>query len=185
VEQVGDGCRVELSNGGELAADVLLVAVGSAPAVGWLAGSGLVLDGGISCDEHLLAAPDVFAVGDVARWPHPFTGRPTRIEHWTNAVEQAAYVARWITEPGGAHGPFGTVPYFWSDHYGSRLQAHGFPSADNEIEVIDGELDGGRFAALYRSGGALTAVVGLDNPRQVLAGRRRVVADLTAQGALS
>jgi NADPH-dependent 2,4-dienoyl-CoA reductase/sulfur reductase-like enzyme len=185
VAQDGDGGRVELPGGGVVKADALLVAVGSAPAVGWLRGSGLDLEGGIACDGHLLAAPDIYAVGDVARWPHPLAGRPVRIEHWTNAVEQAAHVARRITEPDSAIEPFATVPYFWSDQYGVKLQAYGFPGPADEVEVVHGDLDGGRFAALYRSGGRLTAAVGLGSPRQVLAGRRQVVAELTAEGALS
>lgn len=185
VRQDGAECRVELPGGAVIAADVLLVAVGSAPAVGWLRGSGLDLAGGIACDGHLLAAPDVYAVGDVARWPHPLAGRPVRIEHWTNAIEQAAHVARRIAGPGGASEPFATVPYFWSDQYGSKLQAYGFPGPADEVEVVAGELDGGRFAALYRSGGRLTAAVGIGSPRQVLAGRRQVVAELSAEGALS
>ena len=181
----GAGCQVELRGGAVIAADVLLVAVGSAPAVGWLRGSGLDLDNGIACDGHLLAAPDVYAVGDVARWPHPLAGRPVRIEHWTNAVEQAAHVARRITDAGGASEPFAPVPYFWSDQYGSKLQAYGFPGPADEVEVVAGDLDGGWFAALYRNGGRLTAAVGIGSPRQVLAGRRQLVADLAAEGALS
>jgi NADPH-dependent 2,4-dienoyl-CoA reductase/sulfur reductase-like enzyme len=185
VSQDGAGCRVELAGGLVIAADVLLVAVGSVPAVGWLRGSGLDLDNGIACDGHLLAAPDVYAVGDVARWPHPLAGRPVRIEHWTNAIEQAAHVARRITDQDGASEPFAPVPYFWSDQYGSKLQAYGFPGAADEVEVVAGDLDGGTFAALYRGGGRLTAAVGIGSPRQVLAGRRQVVAELTAEGALS
>lgn len=185
VRQHGAGCQVELPGGTVLDADVLLVAVGSAPSVGWLRGSGLDLDNGIACDGHLLAAPDVYAVGDVARWPHPLAGRPVRIEHWTNAIEQAAHVARRITDPDGETGPFATVPYFWSDQYGSRLQAYGFPGADDDVEVFAGDLDSGKFAALYRNSGRLTAAVGIASPRHVLDGRRQVVAELTAQGALS
>lgn len=181
----GAGCQVRLDDGTVLGADVLLVAVGSAPAVGWLRGSGLDLDGGIACDGHLLATPGVYAVGDVARWPHPLAGRPVRIEHWTNAIEQAIHVARRITDTDSETEPFASVPYFWSDQYGSRLQAYGFPGADAEVDVFHGDLDSGRFAALYRSGGRLTAAVGMGSPRQVLAGRRQVVAELTAQGALS
>jgi 3-phenylpropionate/trans-cinnamate dioxygenase ferredoxin reductase component len=185
VRQDGAGCQIELSDGTTLSADVLLVAVGSAPAVGWLRGSGLDLDNGIACDGHLLAAPDVYAVGDVARWPHALAGRPVRIEHWTNAIEQAAHVARRINDPGTDIEPFATVPYFWSDQYGGRLQAYGFPGASAEVEVFHGDLADGKFAALYRSSGRLTATAGIASPRQVLAGRLQVVAELTAQGALS
>jgi NADPH-dependent 2,4-dienoyl-CoA reductase/sulfur reductase-like enzyme len=181
----GGGGRVELPGGAVITADVLLVAIGSAPAVGWLRGSGLDLDNGIACDGHLLAAPDVYAVGDVARWPHPLAGRPVRIEHWTNAIEQAAHVARRITDPDSAAEPFAPVPYFWSDQYGRKLQAYGFPGPADEVQLVAGELDGGRFAALYRNGGRLTASVGIGSPRQVLAGRRQVVAEMTAEGALS
>jgi NADPH-dependent 2,4-dienoyl-CoA reductase/sulfur reductase-like enzyme len=184
-DSAGAGVRVELTTGAAVKADVLLVAVGSAPAVGWLRGSGLDLDNGIACDGHLLAAPGVYAVGDVARWPHPLAGRPVRIEHWTNAIEQAAHVARRITDPGQAAEPFAPVPYFWSDQYGVKLQAYGFPGPADEVELVAGELDGGRFAAVHRSGGRLTASVGIGSPRQVLAGRRQVVAELTAEGALS
>jgi NADPH-dependent 2,4-dienoyl-CoA reductase/sulfur reductase-like enzyme len=159
--------------------------VGSTPAIGWLRGSGLDTDGGIACDGHLLAAPGVYAVGDVARWPHPLAGRPVRIEHWTNAIEQAGHVARRIADPDGELEPFATVPYFWSDQYGARLQAYGFPGAGAEVKVFHGDLASGKFAALYRHGGRLTAAVGIGSPKQVLAGRRQVVAELTAQGALS
>jgi NADPH-dependent 2,4-dienoyl-CoA reductase/sulfur reductase-like enzyme len=185
VRPQGGGCRVELADGAVIAADVLLVAVGSAPAVGWLRGSGLDVDNGIACDGHLLAAPDVYAVGDVARWPHALAGRPVRIEHWTNAIEQAAHVARRITDPDAASEPFATVPYFWSDHYGNKLQAYGFPGPADDVELVAGDLSGGRFAALYRSGGRLTAAVGIGSPRQVLAGRRQVMAELATEGALS
>lgn len=184
VEAVGDGYRVRLADGSALTADVLLVAVGSAPAVGWLAGSGLELDNGVVCDAYLRASPDVFAIGDVARWHHPLLGRAVRVEHWTNAVEQAKYVAGRITGAAAARGPFDTIPYFWSDHYGVRVQAHGFPAADDDVEILDGDLTAGRFAALYRRAGRVTAVVGLNHPRQVLAGRRLLVGDLAAQGAV-
>jgi NADPH-dependent 2,4-dienoyl-CoA reductase/sulfur reductase-like enzyme len=185
VREDGAGCLVELADGTEIAADVLLVAVGSVPAVGWLRGSGLDLDNGVACDGHLLAAPDVYAVGDVARWPHPLAGHPVRIEHWTNAIEQAVHVAKRITDPDSASQPFAGLPYFWSDQYGKKLQAYGFPGPADDMDVVDGDLASGKFAALYRSGGRLTAAVGIGSPRQVLAARRQVVAELTAEGALS
>ena len=125
----------------------------------------------------------MYAVGDVARWPHPLAGRPVRIEHWTNAIEQAGHVARRIANPDGELDPFATVPYFWSDQYGARLQAYGFPGAGAEVEVFHGDLASGKFAALYRHGGRLTAAVGIGSPKQVLAGLRQVVAELHRTGS--
>jgi NADPH-dependent 2,4-dienoyl-CoA reductase/sulfur reductase-like enzyme len=181
----GRTVRAVLGDGTAVEADVLLVAVGSAPATGWLAGSGLAVRDGVECDARLRAAPDIFAVGDVARWPHPLVGRAVRIEHWTNAVEQAGYVARQLADPAWDGAPFATVPYFWSDQYGGRLQAHGFAQPGDDIEVVDGALGSERFAVHFRRGGRLTAVVGLSSPRQVLAGRRQLAAELAAQPAVA
>ncbi|MBC7375116.1 MAG: FAD-dependent oxidoreductase, partial [Frankiales bacterium] len=81
---------VELDDGRLLPARVVLVGLGVAPATDWLRGSfDLALDGGITCDEAGLAAPDVWALGDAAAW-----GAGPRVEHWTSAVEQAASVAQ-------------------------------------------------------------------------------------------
>ena len=38
-------------------------------------------------------APDAHVVGDPARWFHPGHREHVRVEHWANAVEQAACVA--------------------------------------------------------------------------------------------
>jgi 3-phenylpropionate/trans-cinnamate dioxygenase ferredoxin reductase component len=179
VQQQGTTVTVTLDDGTALCGDALLVAVGSAPATGWLAGSGLQVDGGLVVDARLAAAPGVHAVGDVTRWPHPLAGRLIRVEHWTNAIEQGKYVAGRIAGGGGAE-PFAALPYFWSDQYDRRIQAHGFVDPGGELEVIDGDPDAGTFAALCRSGGRATAVIGMNSPRQVLAGRRKVIADLWA-----
>lgn len=181
VEQQDREVIVRLDNGEAVTGDALLVAVGCAPATSWLGGSGIELDAGVVTDAYLNAAPNVHAVGDLVRWPHPLVGRLVRVEHWTNAVEQANYVAKRIVGTGGDE-PFASVPYFWSDQYKLRFQAHGvIDAADSELELIDGDLESERFAAVYVSGGRATAAVGVNNPRQVLAGRRRVVAELAKQ----
>ena len=48
--------------------------------------------------------------------------RPRRHEHWTSAGDQAAVVARDIL---GAAPPPATVPYFWSDQFGLKIQLLG------------------------------------------------------------
>jgi hypothetical protein len=101
------------------------------------------------------------------------------------AAEAGVAAARSLLAGRAEAPPFAPVPYFWSDQYGRKLQAYGFPGPADEVQLVAGELDGGRFAALYRNGGRLTASVGIGSPRQVLAGRRQVVAEMTAEGALS
>jgi 3-phenylpropionate/trans-cinnamate dioxygenase ferredoxin reductase component len=57
---------VVLDGGEQIAADLVLTAIGSTPNVSWLCGSGLALGNGVECDEFCLAAPGVAAAGDAA-----------------------------------------------------------------------------------------------------------------------
>src|SRR5207244_7225125 len=108
-------------------------------------GSGLELANGVVCDAALGAgAPGVFAVGDIANWPNELFGRRMRVEHWTNASEQARHAARNLMHGEGA--PFVGSNFVWSDQYGVRIQFVGSSQAD-EIVVVDGATDQGRFLA--------------------------------------
>ena len=127
---------------------------GRDPVTDWLEGSGVPLDNGVVCDAScaVQGAEGVVAAGDIARWPNPlFGGAPMRIEHWTNAVEQGATAARTLLHGSGPHTAFTSVPSFWSDHFGIRLQSVGLPLLADRIEVVDGSVEDRRFvAAAYR-----------------------------------
>ena len=138
---------VQLSDGTRLPADLVVVGIGAAPATGWLTGSGLTVEDGLVCDETLKAAPGVWAAGDVARWHHLDFDTLVRLEHWTNASEQAGHAVRNMLDPDAAT-PYSHVPYFWSDWYGSRIQFAGLPWGDPT--VVTGDWGAGAFTALYR-----------------------------------
>ncbi|OSC40664.1 NAD(P)/FAD-dependent oxidoreductase [Mycobacterium decipiens] len=166
--------RVELTNGRILHADCIVVGIGAIPNDEWLASSGLHIDNGVICDKYLRAvdAPDVFAVGDVCRWQNPRHDRLTRIEHWTNAVDQAAAVAHNITQPSDpvAYDP---VEYVWSDQYDWKIRIAGVAClADGRhVEVIGDNA--GRFAGLYSPDGRTFAgIVVVNWPRALIAGRK-------------
>ncbi|MEV7086191.1 FAD-dependent oxidoreductase [Streptomyces sp. NPDC093085] len=173
---------VELTTGVHLPADVVVVAVGAAPATGWLADSGLALENGVVCDSRCRAAEGVFAVGDVARFHHEGLGRAVRLENRTNATEQAVAVAGAIL---GEDRPYAPVPYFWTDQFDARLQLHGVvtaaPGAAETVEVVEGDVASRRFVARYTSDGVVTGVLGWNMPKQTRARRQEVVA---AQAAL-
>ena len=40
-------------------ADLIVVGIGVTPSTGWLEDSGLQIDNGVACDEHLFAAPGI------------------------------------------------------------------------------------------------------------------------------
>jgi len=166
----GKGARVDLTDGRALEADVVLVAVGAAPAVEWLAGSGLDLAGGVSCDARgVTSIPGVLAVGDVARGFVPYVGAPTRIEHWTHAMRHPSVVAGALRSGGPPDAAVpATPPYVWSDQYDLRLQFAGHTQPDDAVEVVEGSLTARNFAAIYRRGGPLgrqVAVLAMNRAR--------------------
>ncbi|HET9691092.1 MAG TPA: FAD-dependent oxidoreductase [Acidimicrobiales bacterium] len=156
---------LELGDGRRIAADVVVVGIGVAPATSWLDGSGVDLDDGVRCDSRLRVLrggrpmPEVVAAGDVARWQHPVTGRPVRVEHWTNAVEQGDAAARTLLG-GDAAPPFAPVPYFWSDQLGAKLQMLGTTDPGDEVAVLDDDGTGSRWLAAYGRDGRTVAAVG-------------------------
>ncbi|MEU5718010.1 FAD-dependent oxidoreductase [Streptomyces sp. NPDC020403] len=164
---------VRLATGEVVPADVVVVAVGSVPMTEWLEGSGLELDDGVLCDSRCRAsAPGVYAAGDVARWHHEQLGTSLRLENRTNATEQAGIVAGNLL---GEDRPYTPVPYFWTDQYDARIQVHGIPGADADVEIVEGSEADRRFVALYRRGGRPTAVLGWNMPKQTRLRRQAVV----------
>jgi NADPH-dependent 2,4-dienoyl-CoA reductase/sulfur reductase-like enzyme len=163
---------VRLATGETLPADVVVVAIGSRPATGWLDGSGLALGDGVECDSRCRAAEGVYAVGDLASFHHEGLGRRLRLENRTNATEQAQTVAANVL---GADRPYTPIPYFWTDQYDVKIQAHGLPSPAAEVTVAEGDPEQHRFAALYREGGQVTAVLGWNMPKQARLLRQQVL----------
>ncbi|TDD22573.1 NAD(P)/FAD-dependent oxidoreductase [Nonomuraea diastatica] len=161
---------LNLDDGDHVTADLVLVAIGSTPAVDWLTGSGLNLDDGIRCDQTCRAAPGVVAAGDLASWPHPWLGR-MRVEHRMNATEQGTAAARTLL---GAAIPYAPVSYFWTDQYDVKIQAYGRPSGDAELHIITDDPATHQFAALYSTDGHVTGAVTWNLSRQARALRHHV-----------
>ncbi len=166
----GDSVRgARLSDGSAVAADLVVIGVGSIPVTDWLVDSGIplatpALGGGILADEFGRTPVDgVWTVGDVAAWRH-HTGTHRRVEHWTNAGEQAQLLAGALL---GAELPAtARVPYVWSDQYDLKIQILGAPSPADDIRII--EDNGHKFVAHYYAGATLTAVIGAGRPGQVM-----------------
>jgi NADPH-dependent 2,4-dienoyl-CoA reductase/sulfur reductase-like enzyme len=159
---------VRLADGSRIEADLVVVGIGVAPNVEWLADSGLELGNGIECDKTLqTSAPGVYAAGDLASWPNPLFDTRMRLEHWTIAAEQGGVAARHAIDPAGATA-YSTVPYFWSDWYGRRIQFVGVAAGADEVAVVSGDVDGDAFLALYRRGDRLIGALGLEQRSQIM-----------------
>ena len=153
----GKATGAALTNGEVIMADLVVVAVGSVPAVGWLRNSGLYLADGVRCAPDSSAAPCVYAAGDVARWHNTLFNVSMRLEHRTNAVDQGIHVAEQILS--GTSRDYTPVPYFWSDQYDLKLQSYGWLRDHDEVLITDGSLREGKFVALFRRGDRLAGVL--------------------------
>jgi NADPH-dependent 2,4-dienoyl-CoA reductase/sulfur reductase-like enzyme len=164
---------VALTDGRVLPAEVVIVGIGATPNTAWLAGSALVLNDGVLCDDGCVTSlPQVVAVGDVAR-----VGG-TRAEHWTSATRQPrAAVANLLA--GRTVESARSVPYFWSDQYSARLQFAGRRRAGDRVRVVEGGVSDGApgedgLLARYERNGRTTAVLAVDRPRSFQRARREL-----------
>jgi 3-phenylpropionate/trans-cinnamate dioxygenase ferredoxin reductase subunit len=166
---------VALVDGTVVDADLVVVGVGVAPVTGWLKGSGLTIDNGVVCDSRCRALGGegaIVAAGDVARWEHPRFGN-IRVEHWTNAVEQAQAAAATLLR--GDEAPeFEPVPYFWSDQYETKIQYVGHAGPDDEVRVMEGDPDDGKFVAAYGRAGRTMAALSFSRPARIMAYRAAI-----------
>jgi NADPH-dependent 2,4-dienoyl-CoA reductase/sulfur reductase-like enzyme len=162
-----DGTFDIATEAGTMTADVVVVGAGALVNTEWLHASGLDVTNGVAVDKHLLAAPGIYAAGDVARfWYH---GEQTRIEHWQIANDHATYIAQHLA--GRTTEEFSTLAYFWSDQYGAKIQMLGHPHRDDEVELVNGSLEANKWVAHYRHDGELTGVIALNNPRELILSR--------------
>lgn len=174
---------VELSDGGRLTADVVVVGIGARPSVQWLAGSGLELADGVVCGELCRTrAPNVVAAGDVARWQHPRLGS-VRIEHGDNAVAQGGAAAAALLAPQSAP-PFSPVPYVWSKQYDRLIELIGQPRGRDTLAVAHGALDDASFLALYSRRDRLSGAVGVGVPQLIGRVRQLLEGEATIAEAL-
>jgi len=180
-----DPVTVVLDDGTRLPADAVVVGIGVSPSVDWLTGSGLELDNGVRCDSTLFAADRVVAAGDVANWDRPTTGRPARVEHWTNAAEGGAASARNLLAGTASAVPYDPVPFFWSDQYSTKIQMIGLADAGDEAVVVSGSAEEGKLVALYRSGERLSAVFTLSQPAKLMGYRPLLAAGASFDEALA
>ncbi|MHB8517656.1 MAG: NAD(P)/FAD-dependent oxidoreductase [Acidimicrobiales bacterium] len=184
VRSLEGGFVIDFDDGSTLTAGWVLAAVGSTLDLAWLERSGLTLENGVVVDRDLQAASNVAAIGDVARFivTSALGEEVARIEHWEVATEHAAELARYWTS--GERSTAVTIPYFWSDQYGKKLQMLGHPRPSDDVVMVEGSRESGKWLALYSRDGYVTGVVSLSQPRGLALSKKLLEAPSTLKGAL-
>ncbi|KMO29481.1 FAD-dependent oxidoreductase [Methylobacterium aquaticum] len=155
-----DGTALTLDDDSRIEADLVVLGTGVAPRTDLAESAGLALadrdeGGGIAVDGLLrTSASGIYAVGDVAAYPDPRSGRRLRVEHWVHAQRQGQHVARVLL---GEAAAFAETPFFWSGHYGTSLRYVGHAGSAEDAEVA-GDVAKGDFAVTYREDGREAAL---------------------------
>ncbi|MFG2095613.1 NAD(P)/FAD-dependent oxidoreductase [Streptomyces sp. NPDC048612] len=174
----GDGrlTGAQFSDGTRVDADVAVIALGAVRNTEWLAEAGLAAGPrGVTCDAgcrafdmYGIVTDDIFAAGDVARFPHPlFEYQLLSLEHWGNAVAQAEVAAHNMVNPGPRRRPHLTVPAFWSSQFGLNIKSVGVPTFSDQVVIAQGSLKDARLVAVYGYRGRVTAAVSVNQARSL------------------
>lgn len=181
---------VVLDNGETLECDVLIESIGSLPNTEFLEGNDIDIDSGVHVNSALHALrkdgtpwSNVFAIGDVARFPIPqFDAKTRRVEHWNIPTEMARKVGKQVAlqlgEDVEAHATevaknFAPIPSFWSDQFEVSLLAYGLLDQGEEARLLEGEV-GGDCIYGYFKGDDMVGVCGIGMRSKVMGYRNKV-----------
>jgi NADPH-dependent 2,4-dienoyl-CoA reductase/sulfur reductase-like enzyme len=163
-----------LDDGTDVPCELCVVGIGMTPSVGWLEGSGIALEDGVQCDETLATRiPGIVAAGDAASWYNPLFGERMRVEHWTNAVEQARHAVATLLAPPGEGSAFESVPVFWSDQFGLKIQGAGRPKPTDELKMARVQGDD-KLVGLFGRAGRLVGAVTFNHPSKLIRLRKLI-----------
>lgn len=163
----------KLTDGTEIAVDMVVAGVGIVPATELAEAAGLEIDNGIKTDTHgRTSAQHVWAAGDCTSFP--YRGSRIRLESVPNAIDQAEVVAQNMM---GGDVEYVAKPWFWSDQYECKLQIAGLNKGYDHVETRHGE--DGRLSFWYFHGDELVAVDAMNDARGYMVAKRLIEAGKT------
>lgn len=161
------GFDITTSAGEGFLADVIVVGTGVKPNFALAAAAGLKVEDGIVVDEHCRTSdPNIFAAGDVVRFPGPHG--MVRQENWHHAQDHGAVAGR---NAAGADEAYRPTPLFWSEQYDLYIQGVGWPPPKPDLH-IHRPVAGHCPMVLELVGGALVYAMGINVQRDLAIARR-------------
>lgn len=170
--------RIITADGKKMDCDLLVIGIGVVPNSELADNANITCDNGIVVNEFCeTSAPDIYAVGDVASHPNPFSGsKMVRLESVQNATDQARVVASVIS---GNKKPYESVPWFWSDQGEHSLQMTGL--SDNADQFVrrdpkpaDNAASPESFSVFHYRAGILQSVDSVNSPRDHMLARKLI-----------
>jgi NADPH-dependent 2,4-dienoyl-CoA reductase/sulfur reductase-like enzyme/nitrite reductase/ring-hydroxylating ferredoxin subunit len=156
---------VKLENGETIEADLVVVGIGVKPLTDLAERAGIKINNGVLVNEYLeTSAPQIFAAGDIARWPDSLTGEKIRVEHWVVAERQGQTAARNMI---GHRERFDMVPFFWTSQYDFTLNYVGHAEKWDDLR-IDGRVEERNCKLSFMRGAKTVAVATVGRDRDSL-----------------
>ncbi|MFS4460440.1 FAD-dependent oxidoreductase [Bdellovibrio sp. HCB2-146] len=145
--------------------DFVIVGTGIKPDTDLAEQAGCEIDNGVLVNEYLeTTVPDIFAAGDIARWPDPHAKRRIRVEHWEVAERHGQVAALNML---GDHVHFQDVPFFWTQHYDVSLGYIGFSDSFDRMDVM-GSIEKRDFAVAFYEDTEVAALLTVGRDRESL-----------------
>jgi 3-phenylpropionate/trans-cinnamate dioxygenase ferredoxin reductase subunit len=146
IERKGGGMQVATGDRRVLQADAVVAGLGIEPNVELAAAAGLPVENGIVVDDRgrVDAREDVYAAGDVARFPVAALGSSMRVEHEDHAKSHGRRVG---ANMAGADQPYDHLPFFYSDLFDNGYEAVG--ELDSRMKTIADWTEPGREGIVY------------------------------------
>lgn len=163
---------VLLPDGTRIAADAVVVSIGGLPETALAEAAGIACNGGVLANpDALTSAPDIYAIGDCARWDTGDGRGALRLESVQMASQGARAAAAAIA---GQPRPGVKQPYFWSQQYDLKLQIAGLvPPGVVTEDRLEGD-PAGAFAVTRLSEGVVLAVEAVNTPAKYIEAQRLI-----------